>query len=157
MAKKTEQKVAETVLQKDQSIVIGGATYQVAPPSIATLILVSELVAQLPPIDPKQESILLESLRVAKDCAVLGEILATLILGAKKSRERSLLQRLLPDRKRKLIRRILHELTPSQISAMLLDRLREIEVSSFFSITASLAEINLLKPTREAGTTAFGR
>lgn len=78
-----EKKVADTVLQKPIEETIGGEIYQIAPPSCATIILASELVAQLPILQLNPENIASETLYVAKDCRVLGDVLAVLILGAK--------------------------------------------------------------------------
>jgi len=78
-----EKQVAATVLQKPIEETIGGETYQIAPPSCATIILASELVAQLPAIQLNPENIASETLYVAKDCRILGDLLAVLILGAK--------------------------------------------------------------------------
>ena len=61
---------------------MGVESYIVAPPSIATLILASELIAQLPGLKLDSKQVMFEYLFVAKDCKVLGEIVATLILGA---------------------------------------------------------------------------
>lgn len=74
--------VSDTILQKPYSIQIGQETYEVAPPSIATLILASELISQLPKVELDKSLVTFESLRIAKDCKVLGDIVATLILGA---------------------------------------------------------------------------
>ncbi|MCC8155482.1 MAG: hypothetical protein LIP01_15645 [Tannerellaceae bacterium] len=52
MAKTIESKVADTILERKMKLEIGGKYYEVAPPTTATLILVSELVAQLPPYKP---------------------------------------------------------------------------------------------------------
>ena len=74
--KTIEQKTAGAILEKPVEIVIGGKTYQAAPPSTATLILVSEAVSQLPKIALDAEKIVEETLSVAKDCRILGEIVA---------------------------------------------------------------------------------
>jgi hypothetical protein len=51
MSKKTmETKVAETILQKLDEVNVGGKTYTIAPPSTATLILVSETVSKMPQV-----------------------------------------------------------------------------------------------------------
>lgn len=44
--------VSDTILQKPYSIQIGQETYEVAPPSIATLILASELISQIYKVKP---------------------------------------------------------------------------------------------------------
>ena len=78
-----ESRVADTVLQRPEEIKIGDRTYTVAPPSVATLILVSEAVSRMPAIDIDRNRIVQGTLAGAKDCRPLGEILAIMILGAK--------------------------------------------------------------------------
>jgi len=81
MGKTIESKTAEAILERKKQITIGDQTYEVAQPTMATLILVSELVSQLPQTRMDPENILTETLRVAKDCRILGDIIAVLILG----------------------------------------------------------------------------
>lgn len=84
MATKTiEEKVAETILQKDIEVTVGGKKYKAAPASTATLILASEAVSRLPEINLDPEKVVEESLSVARECRPLGDIAAILILGAK--------------------------------------------------------------------------
>ena len=81
--KNIESQTASTILQKPEEVVVGNTTYKVAPPSTATLILVSEAVANMPQVNLKSENIVDESLYVAKYCRIEGEIVAIMILGAK--------------------------------------------------------------------------
>lgn len=160
--KSIEQKVSETVLQKKHNVVIGGATYEVAPPSIATLILVSELVTRMPDYEPDREYILRDALVVAKDCKVLGEIVAVLVLGAdgliqerketktylfgaiKKEKTVSF------DAKACISNTVLHQMSPKKVNEMVIDLLETMEIADFFQLTASLREVNLIRRTKEA-------
>ncbi len=144
-----ERKVADTILEKTEQVEVGGVMYDVAPPSTATLIRVSELVASMPYIDVNTRNILHETLRVAKDLEVLGEIAATLILGVKK--ERSKLFDILPKRKKVTVKQLTGEilaLTPQEMRDIISKRLEKMEVGFFFGISISLSEVNLLKPTK---------
>ena len=67
-----ENKTADTILQKPLNIAIGGATYEVAPPTIATLIEVSRLTTRMPKTNMNTENIMLSSLNIAKDCEAIG-------------------------------------------------------------------------------------
>lgn len=155
-----EKKVADTILQKPYKVEIGGVTYEVAPPSIATLIVVSGLVAKLPDFNLDEKNVLLETLRIAKDCSLLGDIVATLILGADNLEEEKVVinkrffgiireevkttinnQRILSDN-------ILKKLTPREVNNMTIDILSRMEVGDFFVFTASLIEVNMTKPTK---------
>jgi hypothetical protein len=47
-----------------KTVTVGGKTYGVSPPSIATLILVSEAVSQLPAVNADSDDLFSESLRL---------------------------------------------------------------------------------------------
>ncbi|MCL1937590.1 MAG: hypothetical protein FWF52_04240 [Candidatus Azobacteroides sp.] len=151
-----EGKTAKTILQQEETVVIGGKTYKVAPPSIATLILASEAVSKLPTVNLDNDNIVAESLYIAKDCKALGEILAILILGAKKILRGKIFfwskwqKTLLADK-------ILKETSPKQLNELLGRLLSSMELAFFFATTISLIEINLLQATRQKATTASGR
>ena len=75
--KKTlETQVKNTVLEKPLTVQVGSMTYEVAPPTIATLILASEAVSRLPKFTLDPDKLVQECFSVAKDCRVLGEIAA---------------------------------------------------------------------------------
>ena len=61
-----EKKTKEAVLQQGIKVKIGGKSYEVAPPTIATLILVSEAVARIPKISLDKERITQEVLSWAR-------------------------------------------------------------------------------------------
>lgn len=124
--------VSDTILQKPYSIQIGQETYEVAPPSIATLILASELISQLPKVELDKSLVTFESLRIAKDCKVLGDIVATLILGAENiTTEATVVQKSLfglvrtrkkvtIDNRAVLSDKILKQISPSKVNALTL-------------------------------------
>lgn len=143
-----EQKTAGAILEKPKEVVIGGVTYQVAPPSTATLILVSELVSTMPRVDISEESVITGTLKIAKDCNPIGEIVATLIIGAKELSKPFQFK----YKVKKLSKVLLMELSPKQLSDMTLDLLKGMETGDFFGLTTFLIEINLTKTTREVVT-----
>lgn len=166
MTQTIEQKAASTILQKPETITVGAATYSIAPPSTATLILVSEAITRLPHIRLDEKNVMEQSLAIAKDCRVLGEIAAILILGAKdidcppKRRSNGKKRRLwglLPprpvapsgqSRKMQLSRELLENLSPSQLHDIIARTLMKMEVGDFFGLTTFLTGINLLRPTK---------
>lgn len=163
-----ERHTAEVILQKKQVIEVGGVEYTVAPPSIATLILVSELVAEMPYVNADSDNVLSETLRVAKDCSLIGDILATLILGANKvmnekleatRKRRNTFKRRNRDCKgrKELAADLLQYKTPEEIADLTVTLLKGMQVASFFGSIAFLSGINLLKPTRESETTVSGQ
>ena len=60
MKQTIEDKVAKTILQQPEEIKVGDKTYKVAPPSVATLILISGAVSRLPHIHLNDEKIMEE-------------------------------------------------------------------------------------------------
>ncbi|MDR2888189.1 MAG: hypothetical protein LBV26_09400 [Bacteroidales bacterium] len=157
-----EQKTAGTILQQPVEVEIGTKKYSVAPPSVATLILASAAVSKLPAVNLSSNSIATECLYIAKDCEALGEIAAILILGAKglKRTEAGVIKSFFrpgADRKTALANEILAELSPRQLSDLVGKLLSGMELAFFFATTTSLTEINLLRKTRMAETTASGQ
>ena len=166
-----EQRVASAILQQPREIELGGTTYHVAPPTIATIILVSEAISTIPTERLDDEHIVEETLRIAKDCRVIGDILATMILGAKglteevEVEERRLFglirrtKKKVVDRKAELSKRLLEELSPSQLNRAIPMLFKGFELGDFFGTTTFLIGVNVLQPTKgrvENETTAPG-
>lgn len=170
-----ESKTANTVLERRTTVEIGEKSYFVAPPSTATIIMLSEAVSRLPHIALDPEKVVDECLAVGKDCRVLGEIAAILILGAKNcvtERKRVLVKGkrylfglidtrvyevTLSDPKKELAEEILEECSPRQLFNVISHILGQLELSDFFGLTTFLTEINLLRQTKvEKRTTASG-
>lgn len=165
--KTIETKAAESILQTaTETIEIGGKKWEIGKPTVGTIIMASELISQLP--KPKSnvasKDIIPEVMRVAKDAKVIGKIVAVLILGAK---------RVLEHRKngkhswwkclidcifrRKKIREeidaladlVLQELDSNDIFTIISKCLGNLQLGSFFGITTSLSQSNVLKPTKD--------
>ena len=170
MKKTIEQKVGDAVLQRPKEIDINGRHFTVAPPSVSTLILTSEAISQLPQVNLNSGKIIEEVLFVAKDCRVLGDIVAVLILGAKGLKEtvttkrkylfglftRSVAETV--DRKAELSKWLLDELDAVQLNKLVLDLLKDFNLGDFFGTTTFLIGVNLLRPTKVVEeTTASGQ
>lgn len=167
--KNIETRAAETILQQPMEFVVGGTAYKVAPPSLATLILVSEEIAKMPSdrIDP--DDMVFGTIARAGDYRPVADTLAILILGAKgltgtRRCEKKCLFGLVSrvkeetvDRKAELSRKILTECTPSELYKMLVQILKRMEITDFFALTVSLTAVNLLRRTKETVTTVSGR
>lgn len=161
-----ESRVAAAILEKKiGSIEIDGEIYEIAPPSIGTLILVSEIISTLPIVEKVEAKEVVNTvLHYAKDFKRLGELAAVMILGAKNLtekrvrvvesrrwgifRKRKEIHETI-DRRAELAKAIIDNVRPSVLFDVLIKRLNDMEIPSFFSITTSLSEANLLKPTRE--------
>lgn len=170
-----EQKAADTILQKAAKVNIGGNEYEAAPPSIATLILVSEAVSHLPHRKLDSKNLVLECLNIAKHCKVLGDVAAILILGARhfnaqtknpQTENRGLFRRFF-CRKPKYTQRTFGEIlsqeiietySPSELYDLIAMLLQRMDLADFFALTTFLTEVNLLRQTKvETETTAFGQ
>ncbi len=171
-----EQKTAAAVLQKPTEVVIGSMTFNIPPPSIATLILVSEAVSKLPAEALDMDKVVEETLSVAKHCHPIGEIIAIFLLGAKRlkspatetvKKQHSALFGLIKwetkseveyDPKAELSEFLLEELTPKEIYDLFAECLKLMQLQDFFGLTTFLTEINLLRPTKVVTeATAFGQ
>lgn len=176
MEQTIEQRVAETILQKATEIKVGDKTYTAAPPSIATLILVSEAVSHLPHIKLDDTDIVREVLSVAKDCRLLGDIAAILILGARHINDKEirvqteekrylcgLIRRkrktsVVTDSKTLLAQELLETVSPARMHQIITQLLSGLDLGDFFALTTFLIEINLMRQTKvETETTAFGQ
>lgn len=171
-----ETRVAQTILQQPEKMVIGGKTYTIAPPSVATLILASEVVSHLPQVHLDEDKIVEETLWIAKDCRKLGDLMAILILGARhindkverrEKRQKRLLwglirytkeETIIETAKDALSRELLEEVTPRDLQNSIGKILFKMQVGDFFGLTTFLTEINLMRPTKvETEPTASGQ
>lgn len=167
MEQTIEQKVASAILQRNVAeIEINGRAYKIAPPTLGTLIAVSEIVSTLPIVEKVPNNEVVNSvLKNARHFKGLGKIASTLILGAKPIieersiviKDKSVLRWLRKPKKRivkvnlqdELAETIIDSVSPSVLFEVIVQRLKDMEVGTFFSITTSLSEANLLKPTKE--------
>lgn len=165
---KIESKVVRAILQQADEVSIAGVTYRVQPPTLATLAMLSELVATLPEYK-MEESVLSNVLAGAKDSVhTVSKIAALLILGAARIREHKETPKdaaiRWPWRKvwrrkteyEKLTRDIEETLTPEELNTVITKRLCDMQVGDFFALTASLKGQNMLAATKEAEETASG-
>lgn len=165
--KTLESLTADTILQRVQSITIGGKEYLVAPPTLATLILVSEAVSYLPNFTMPQGDAIHAALRDARHYRGLAEVAAILILGAKRlAVEEEYHETYFGMFKRKKTRivdmksRIADELMHvelAELSQAVATLLSLMQVEHFFAIATFLTNINLTKQTKVAKTTASGQ
>lgn len=161
-----ESRVAATILERSvSSLEIEGVKYDIAPPTLGTLILASEIVSYFPElteVEDKQRIFL--ALFKAKDFSKLAELAAVLILGAKRHYEertevitkrylfglikRKKTVKTTVDVRAELAEKILLNVRPSVLFEVIVKRLRDNEIMTFFAITTSLNAANILKPTK---------
>lgn len=176
MEQNIETKVARTILQQQEEMTIGDKTYKIAPPSVATLILASEVVSHLPQVHLDEEKVIEKTLSIAKDCRELGDLLAILILGATHINDK--VERRETQRKRHLwglfhttrtititetakealSRELLENITPRDLNNGVAKIINMMQIGDFFGLTTFLTEINLMRPTKvETEPTASGQ
>lgn len=166
-SKTIESMTADAILQRVQSITIGGVEYIVAPPTLATLILVSEEVSYLPEVSFDPTTPVENALREARNFGALADILAILILGAKRlTIEEEYTERVLGifPRKRKRVvdmkARVAEAMKHVELSELLVavtTLLKMMQTEHFFAVATFLTSINLTKETKVAKTTASGQ
>lgn len=162
-----ESKVASAILEKPVGeIEIEGEVYKIAPPSIATIILISEVISKLPVVKKVSNDEIVNSvLYNARFFRPLGDIAAILILGAKGLTEKQtkkvtkkylfgLIKRehdieMIVDKEKILANQILENVRPSVLFNLVIRRLQDMEIGSFFGIITSLSDANILTPTKE--------
>jgi len=152
MKKETiEGKTAETLLQSDEAIEIGGKRYDVAPQTTGTLVLASAIIAELPSSKGVSgDEVLGFVLNSAKEYGKVGEVLAVLVVGAKRLKCGSWFSRLFWRwRCRQLAGRFLNEVGTDELIRAFVEVLGRMRGSDFFGLTTFLQEIKTTTPTRE--------
>lgn len=143
------------------TIVIGGVTYQIAPPTFANLARISSEIAQLEigTIDPAQ---LAEGvLREARHGYQLARIIATAIEETERTTWYQRLWRRLRERitRTTLADRIYRTATPSEATQAFSEILQTLQLGDFFAITTFLSGARITRATKvetEIGATARG-
>lgn len=167
MNSRIEELIGEAILQDSKPVNIEGVgTIQMANPSTATLIEVSKSVGQLPimpALRGNEGKALIYVLAHARDCGVLGDLAAVLLLGKKgirrkvkkPSRANSWKNNWLFNMfSRKVLLRsllaeaLLEEYTPEQLQNIITECLGLQQIAFFLNITTSLNEANLLRQTK---------
>lgn len=156
--KHLEENVAEAILAAPLKINIGSESFEVARPSIRTLIMASKEIAKLPPMD-KDVNTVLKSLGYAKFAEPIGKILATFILGAKELNKKDVVNRnyffglirlkksLKVDKLAVLSERLLTDFTPRELFDAYAEIISLMDIGGFFGLTTSLLETNMTKAT----------
>lgn len=163
------RRVADTVLQNNINIVVGGNIITISQPTIRTLIKASRYISTLPDFDiHKDDNVVDTVLAKAKDCECLGKLAAILMSGSTKENERSWkIKRVkilgmtikyfcLVNSVDYTAEVIMNNFSPKDFSELTTKLLSECETGFFLGSIIFLQGINLLQTTKTE-TTASGQ
>lgn len=146
--KKAEQMVSDTLLSGGVSVSIGSTEYKVYPPTLATWVEVSALIAQVTDVE-EREMTLYDLIALGSDAEIYAHILATFIAGVKRDNEAE---------RRKTAETLLYTATIPDLATALFTVLETMNIGELFMLTTSLKKTMITKPTKEvvSETTAPG-
>ncbi|MBO4778035.1 MAG: hypothetical protein J5588_06025 [Bacteroidales bacterium] len=155
-----EKKVADTLLERGEKIILEGNEYEIAPPTIATMVLVSEKISEFPVIETdfdNGEDLLFSMLSNAKDCGLVADIAAILILGAKEYKKAINVSRIArifgrSESKFDKIRNAVLNSSPQTLDKIVGIAGKGMQVGDFFSVITFLNKVNLTKQTKSKTT-----
>lgn len=147
--KTIEQQTADTILQRPETLTIGERTFNVPKPTTAALIMASAAASKLPRVSLQGgEDLVSEVLRVGRDCAPIGEVLACLITDTRGSMSSGEAHKQYEERLKETTAALLEEGSPSELMRAAALLLNTSDVSNFFGLTTFLVEVNLTKATK---------
>lgn len=158
MEKNILEETANAILQRKTELKIGDRTFQVAPPTIATLIEVSTRVAKMDFDEPQEEETQLNYvLRNARKAKSIPEVLALLILGEQKAFApetwTTKITRWLRLEPKSAFEELAHQLatqhTPEELMQAFVEVLSKMEVESFFAISTFLKKVNVMNTKKK--------
>ena len=159
-----EEKVAQTLLEEPTTVTIGGEAYQVAPPSIFTLVRASKYISKIPTDTISEENIFGSIIHNAEDYENIAWAISVIVLGNDFTEVETYPKWQFWKRKKKNVTKgelLANKLinTPiTEVSAAFFNMLAQMDIRPFFVITTSLKGMMITKPTKEVEneTTASG-
>lgn len=164
----TEALVSEAILEQEREVTVGGQTFRVKPPTLATLIEASRHISRLPQEILTEDNIVQDTLRFARYAEPIADALCVLVDGAEKCPcetqkggkigfqwLKGVIMRF--GHRRGLKRKIMYRLTPSQLQELLSSVLQRMELGDFFALSTFLCQVNQTKPTKVETTGAQAR
>ena len=149
-----EEKVAQTLLEEPTTIIIGGEAYQVAPPSIITLVRASKYISKIPSDTIDEEQIFGSIVHKAEDYENIAWAVAVIILGNRFTetvrppfwqfwkRKKNITQG-------EVLANKLTKAPVSEISEAFFKVIGQMDIRSFFAVSTSLKGMMITKPTKE--------
>lgn len=160
-----EARAAETLLQAPLRLRVAGREFVAPPPTVATLMRLSEEVAALPRLGAgwavgpggaaEGEQMLQRVIANASGCGAVGRAVAVLLLGARGYARRRW-WRAAPEGER-LAEWLLGHAGPRELFNAFARLVQQMQVADFFAFTAFLHEANMMRGRAATRTTAPGR
>lgn len=136
---KKKDKVSDTLLSGGVSLSLLGEEVTAPAPTLATWVEVSGLVSQIRDL-PEDEVSLFNILEMGEDAAVYAKILASFLVGVRRDNAK--------ERKVKADE-LMYRLSVKELSAAFFSILEQSNIQELFTLTTSLKQMRLTKPTRE--------
>ncbi|MBR5043001.1 MAG: hypothetical protein IKX67_07145 [Bacteroidales bacterium] len=147
--KRIESDAAAVVFERPIEIKAGCWKFTLPRPTFATLVAISEVIAELPSTKGSLEHAVSESLAIAPKCKPIGRMAAMLLFGVPDRRWFRALRDMIWRRKVKRYGEYLMRiLTPEEMKNLVLGTLEEAGTGFFFGLTTSLIEVNILRRTK---------
>ena len=152
-----EEKVAQTLLEEPTTIIIEGEAYQVAPPSIITLVMASKYISKIPADTISDGNIFGSIVHNAEDYENIAWAVAVILLGNRFTEIVRPPFWLFWKRKKNITQGeiLANKLTKapvSEISEAFFKVIGQMDIRSFFVISTSLKGMMITKPTKEVET-----
>lgn len=152
-----EEKVAQTLLEEPTTVTIGGEAYQVAPPSIFTLVRASKYISKIPTDTISEGNIFGSIIHNAEDYQNIAWAISVIVLGNEFTEVETYPKWQFWKRKKSvtkgenLVKKLMK--TPiTEVTDAFFKVLGLIDIRAFFVITTSLKGMIITKPTKEVET-----
>lgn len=150
-----ENRVSETILEKPVTVKVAGRVFNVARPTLATLMEVSRISAKFPSELPSKDVNALQYvLSKARDYGdLIAEVAAVLINGSKPQKIRWFWRK---NKEEDIKAWLINNASCEEICNIVTVALNHQKIGFFLSTFISLSGTSLTKPTKETEATAFG-
>jgi len=151
-----EEKVAQTLLEEPTTVTIGGEAYQVAPPSIFTLVRASKYISKIPTDTISEGNIFGSIIHNAEDYENIAWAISVIVLGNDFTEVETYPKWQFWKRKKSITKgenlvKKLMKAPITEVTDVFFKVLGQIDIRPFFVITTSLKGMMITKPTKEVG------
>lgn len=152
-----EEKVAQTLLEEPTTVTIGGEAYQVAPPSIFTLVRASKYISKIPTDTISEGNIFGSIIHNAEEYENIAWAISVIVLGNDFTEVETYPKWQFWKRKKSVTKgenlfKKLMKTPITEVTDTFFKVLGQIDIRAFFVITTSLKGMMITKPTKEVET-----